>query len=79
MNGKREENLAMREGGGEAKYKIRKVGRMVDRNCHFGGVEQLVMRLVTKSRQEKSILEITAETSCCQVSETAGKVILIIH
>lgn len=39
----------------------------------------LVMPVVTKSRQEKSIFEITVETDHRQASEMAGKVILIIH
>jgi len=36
------------------------------------------MHLLTKSRQEKSIFEITIEMGPCQAQEMAGKVILII-
>lgn len=40
---------------------------------------KLVMRAMTKSRQEKSIFETAVEIGRCQGQETAGKVILIIR
>ena len=78
----REEWKAKQKGGGELIQEW--AGRtLVDRDCRteVGAplVIAVVMRSVTKSRQEKSVCVTTIETGLRQGQEMAGKVILIIH
>lgn len=78
----REEWKAREKGGGELIQEW--AGRtMVDRDCRTVRgtplVIAVVMRVVTKNRQEKSICVTTIEIGLCQGQEMAGKVISIIH